>query len=155
MVEVALPDDLAFAPDDPHAALDGYAPEWPYRSVSLRAPRIYFVRVFHTQPSAEAEEAALNLGLKITEGRYTGLIMDYRGAGIDHDGQGFLTVADAFAANFPRELLIVYLHDRDTEDYATLMRGLLRAHGLKVARMTEFDRAWTAILDQLNNPAAQ
>jgi len=154
MLDLALPDDLAFTPDDPHDALDGCAPEWPYRSLSLLSPRIYVVRVFHTQPHGEAEEAALTLGLKIAEGGYTGLIMDYRGAEIDHDGKGFLAVADAFAANFPRELLIVYLHDRETADYTTLMRGLLRAHGLKVARMTEFDRAWTAILDQLNNPAA-
>lgn len=153
MVDLALPDDLAFAPDDPHAVLDGYAPEWPYRSVSLLTPRIYYVRVFHTQPHGEAEDAALKLGLKIAEGGYAGLIMDYRGAEIDHDGKGFLAVADAFAANFPRELLVVYLHDRNTEDYATLMRGLLRAHGMKAARMAQFDRAWTAILDQLSTPA--
>ena len=99
MVDIALPDDLALAPEDPHALLDGWSREWPYRSVSLLDPRIYFVRVFHTQPHGEAEGAALTLGLKIAEGGYGGLIMDYRGAAIDHDGEGFLAVADAFAAD--------------------------------------------------------
>lgn len=153
MLDTALPDDLVFIPDDPRADLDGWSRDWPYRSVSLLDPRIYYVRVFHTQPHGKAESSALNLGLKIAEGGYAGLIMDYRGAEIDHGDEGFTAVADAFAANFPRHLLIAYLHDRETEPFATLMRGLLRGRGLKAARMGDFERAWTAIVAQLNTPA--
>lgn len=153
MAGVALPEDLAFAPEDPFDLLEGFSEEWPYRSMSLTDPRIYYVRLGRTEPSPIAEESALNLGLKIAEGGYAGLIMDYRRAKIDHDGSGFLTVSDAFAANFPRHLLITYLHDESTRDFAQLMRGFLVEHGLKCARMATFENAWTAIIDQLNNPA--
>lgn len=122
--------------------------------MSLLNPRIYYVRLGQTQPSEQAETSALTLGRRIAEGGYAGLIMDYRGAIIDHDGKGFLTVADAFAANFPRQLLIAYLHDDATRDFAQLMRGFLVEYGLKCARMADFQKAWTAIVDQLNTPAA-
>jgi hypothetical protein len=153
MADVPLSDDLAFAPEDPFPLLNGFGEEWPYRSMSLINPHIYYVRIGRTQPRPLAEESALNLGLKIAEGGYAGLIMDYRGAVIDHDGQGFLAVSDAFAANFPRQLLIAYLHDEHTRDFAQLMRGFLVEQGLKCARMSSFEAAWTAILKQLNSPA--
>lgn len=153
MSDVALPEDLAVTPVDPWPVMTGGAAEWPYRSLSLVAPRIYYVRLFHTQPHQAAENAALELGRKIAEGAYAGLIMDYRGALIDHDRQGFQAVADAFAASFPRDLLMVYLHDRDTAPFAGLMLRQLRERGVKVARMADFQRAWSAIVDQLNTPA--
>lgn len=145
MFDIPLPDDLATAPHDPHPELDGFAPEWPYRSLSLVDPRIYIVRIFRTQPRELAEAAALTLGRRIAEGDYAGLILDYRGGAIAHDEAVFPAVADAFAANFPSSLLIAYLHDDATEPYARLMRSLLRARGLKTARLAEFDAAWTAI----------
>jgi ABC-type proline/glycine betaine transport system substrate-binding protein len=149
-LEALLPNDLAIAPDDPHQALDGFAPEWPYRSVSLLNPRLYVVRLFHTQHHEDAETNALNLGKKIAEGDYQGLVVDYRRATINHDGHGFGKVADAFAANFPKSLLIAYICDDDTWPYARLMTAMLKAYNLKTTVTQDYDSAVEAIIDQID-----
>ncbi len=145
-----LPDDLAYASADPHAELDGFSPEWPYRSLSLLNPRLYYVRVFETQHHDDAEVEALKLGRKIATGHYSGLVMDYRGATINHDGHGFGKVADAFAANFPKSLLIAYLCDEPTWPYARLMTAMLSAYGLQTTVRQDYDSAVDAILTQLS-----
>lgn len=152
--DVLLPEDLAVAPEDPHPLLEGADAQWPWRSMSVVTPRLYYSRLFRTQANDDAETTALELGRKIAEGGYAGLIMDCRGARVDHDAAAFKSVADAFAASFPRGLLVVYLHDAATASFTAFMRALLRERGVKTARMTDFNRAWAAILDQLNNPAA-
>ena len=149
-IETLLPEDLAIAPDDPHHDLAGFAPEWPYRSVSLLNPRLYFVRLFHTQHHEDAETNALELGRKVAEGDYKGLIMDYRRATLNHDGHGFGKVADAFAANFPKSLLIAYICDEDTWPYARLMTAMLNAYDLKTTVKRDYDGARGAILGQLS-----
>jgi ABC-type proline/glycine betaine transport system substrate-binding protein len=148
-IEPLLPEDLTIAPDDPHHALEGFDPTWPYRSVSLLDPRLYFVRLFHTQHHDDAETNALELGRKIAEGGYKGLVMDYRRATLNHDGHGFGKVADAFAANFPKSLLIAYICDEDTWPYARLMTAMLKAYDLKTTVKRDFDSARTAIVGQL------
>jgi hypothetical protein len=139
------PSDLLIAPDDPFEALDGYDPSWPYRSVSLTDPRIYVVRLMRTQSRDTAESAALGLGQRLAEGAYTGLIFDYREAEIEHDPDNFEAIADAFAGAFPAGLRMVYLHDDATFVFARLMVQLLRDRGVRSARASGFERAWTAI----------
>lgn len=149
-IEALLPNDLAIAPEDPHHQLAGFSPEWPYRSVSLLNPRLYFVRLFHTQHHEDAETNALMLGRKVAEGGYKGLVMDYRRATINHDGNGFGKVADAFTANFPKSLLIAYLCDEDTWPYARLMTAMLNAYGFKTTVKRDFEGAAEAIMEQLD-----
>lgn len=139
------PTDLLIAPDDPFDALQGYAPAWPYRSMSLQDPRLYYVRLFATQPRECAETAALGLGQRLSEGAYEGLILDYRGAEIAHDPQTFPAIADAFAGAFPPGLLIGYVYDRANFVCARLMVRLLRDRKLKAARARDFETAWLAI----------
>lgn len=139
------PKDLLFAPDDPFEALDGFHPAWPYRSLSLPDPRIYVVRVFRTQVINAAEAASLQLGRRLAEGDYQGLIIDYRRTEIDHGPDDFPAVADALAGAFPADLRVVYLHDPDTFLVARLMVQLMRDRGVRAARVTSFDAAWSAI----------
>ncbi|MGJ3231021.1 MAG: hypothetical protein ACFE0P_04420 [Oceanicaulis sp.] len=143
--EPVQPADLLITPDDPFDLLEGFDPAWPYRSLSLCDPRMYLVRLFRTQTQDRAEAAALELGQRLAEGRYKGLIFDYRGAEIGHDPETFPAVADAFASAFPRGLLMVYLHDRESFVFARLMVQLLRDRRVKAARTTRFEAAWQAI----------
>lgn len=153
MFDVCLPEDLALAPEDPHGLIDGPGSDLPWRSISFITPRLYYSRVFRTRANEDGEATALQLGAKIAQGGYAGLIMDCRGAVVDHDERIYTNIADAFTASFPPGLPVVYLHDAATARFACFMLGLLRKRGVKVARMTDFERAWTAIVDQLNSPA--
>lgn len=142
-------DDIIFGPEDPFDRLDGFDPDWPFRSVSILKPRLYYVRLFETQPTGASEEAALRLGHRLSEGHYKGLIMDYRQAEIAHEYGGFEAVANAFGHSFPRQLLMVYIHDEDNYVFAHQMLTLLRERGVKVARTSTWDAAVDALMGQM------
>lgn len=108
--------------------------------------------MFRTLSAHESEAAALRLGAWLAEGRYGGLVMDYRGAVITPDPAASAVLATASAAAFPRGVLVGYIGDAQSAPFTQLMTTLLRDRGVKAARAADFETLHAALTRRLNSP---
>lgn len=145
------PKGILIEPADPFAELEPAGADTPWRSFSLRDPRLFCSKVFRTLSARRSETAALRLGAWLAEGGYAGLIMDYRGADITADPAASAALADASAAAFPHGLLVGYIGDRGSTLFTRLMTTLLRDRGVKAARASDFETLYAALTSRLEH----
>lgn len=155
MTRVAVqPNDILIDPVDPFDGIHPAGDDAPWRSFSLDDPRLFCSKMFRTLSARQSEAAALRLGAWLAEGRYAGLVLDYRGAHIIADPTASEALAEASAAAFPRDVLVGYIGDARSAPFTRLMTTLLRDRGVKAARASDFTMLYDALTARLRGSAA-